>query len=232
VPLALFAALSAVTAARAQEAPPPAAPLRTAPLPGITVVGRATERVPADFLRFDVQLTAPQTGGNLDEVGKSVADTLRKNGIPDAVWLLPITGYIGSSTPGSVVGSVAKPTREGVEALARRIAQALPDSMPAGVRSVQILASLVVENCRPLEARAQQDVVADARQRAQEIATAAGLTLGAITSVSEAQASPLSACHSKSDPIMPGARDLTAVGPLDVTIGVTATVTFSVRPSP
>ncbi len=62
--------------------------------PNIVVVGRGTEACPTQYLRFEVQLTGREVGANLDDVGQATSDDARDNGIPDAVWLLPVTGFM------------------------------------------------------------------------------------------------------------------------------------------
>ena len=101
------------------------------------------------------------------------------------------------------------------------------------MRNVAINAAAGIDDCRAVEARAQRDAIEDARERAKQIAAAAGLTLGAITNVSEAQNFPSPGCRSRSDPVEANnlPRDVTLSGPLQVPVTVFATVTFAVRPS-
>jgi uncharacterized protein YggE len=222
---AICALLLGVVPAGAQvrSAPPGSA---VASVYAITVVGRGSVRVPADRMRVAIRLfgrsTATGTVANVDDAGKTIAEALRAHGMPDAAWVLPLSGMFGqgSGVP-QIVGTVDKPTRERVETIMRDTLKALPDALAAVVQGAQILPLLFVEDCASAEARAQKAALADAQRRAEMIARAAGVRLGAVIAVNEPGFVP--ACLSPNDFGVPGYNQL------DVSIVVSATVSYAIR---
>jgi len=202
----------------------------------ITVVGRGTIRVPADRMRVVVRIFgrsgATGTVGSLDDAGKTIAEALRAHGMPDAAWVLPLSGMLGQGGGGpQIVGTIEKPTRERVETIMRETVKALPDALASVIQSAQIQSSLFLNDCSDAEARAQKAAVADAHRRAEMIARAAGVRLGSVLAINE-QSSVTGACLSPSDfgalGYNPQGNYFDPYGPLDVSIGVGATVSYAI----
>jgi hypothetical protein len=218
----------------------------------IVVTGRGVVRIPADRMRIDIRFfnrgivpvrqagaasgatPAPIiTAADFDAAGKTIADVLRMHGVPDARWMLPVLGALSpqGASP-SIVGTIAKPTRERVEAIMRDALVAMPDSLAWMATNVQIQTTLGVDDCGPAEARAQQAAIADARVRAASIAQAAGVRLGSIVAVNELGSS-LGGCRTKPDDLgilSAGGFNAGQAEPvLDVPIIVSATVTFAIH---
>lgn len=201
-----------------------------APPETITVAGRGVVRVPADLLRVRVQLFSRASSANLDQAGQTVVAVMRAHGVPDAAWVLPMSGYLGPQNNAGpiIVGSLAKPTRERAEAIVRDVLKALPDSLATVIANAQVQTALWVTDCTPAEGRAQQAALDDARRRAQMVAHAAGVRLGAVVGVTELGA-PATQCGPPPEMsgVMFGQND--TYGPLDVPIAVNATVSFAIR---
>jgi len=198
----------------------------------ITVAGRATILVPPDRLRVLVRLSPRNvTGEQLEALAASVADAMHAGGIADAKAVLPIAGYLGSNATIAIVGSVAKPTRESVEAILRATLKAVPDATATALgTNYQVQSSYSVSDCSDAEARAQQAAIADARARAERVATAAGLHLGPIISVNEGSAGPAAGCFTDPDTAYGAAfGNQDPYGAIAIPVNVFATVVFGTR---
>jgi len=210
-------------------------------MPGITVMGRGVVRVPPDRMRIVVHFfqarvssapSAPSTPSltmPVDDVGRLVAQTMRANGVPDAQWQYALVGnFTPATTSGFIEGTIAKPTRESVEAIARKIFASLPESLSTSGQNAQIQISLQLDDCAAAEARAQQAAMADAHARAAATAHAFGVRLGPIFAVNESQTFPSPACDTQSENAGVTFNGGTS-GTLSVPITVTATVTYALR---
>ncbi|MBV9646135.1 MAG: SIMPL domain-containing protein [Candidatus Eremiobacteraeota bacterium] len=194
----------------------------------IVVVGQGTVHAPADEMQIEVRLVPRPGSTNVDEVGRSIADIMRRNGIPDAQWRLPMIGFLSPASQGAIVGSIRKPTRETLEAMARRIVQAVPDSITSSVQNVNVTTALRLDDCRGWEARAEEAAIADARRRAERLASATRLSLGNVMGASATQVfTP--GCGNAA--IRAGGPEgpFGAYGPLDVDVNESVTVTFATR---
>jgi uncharacterized protein YggE len=216
----------AATAANAQTA-------SAGPTPGqITVSGRGVVRVHADVLHFDATLVPANlrqpTSSDVDGAAEAVAKALRDAGVSDAS-----TGFSGNvvNGPRLVSGSLRKPTREAVDALVKR-GNSAAAPFP-GVTLQNIAFNLSVDDCGGPESRAQDAALGDARARAERVARAAGLRLGPIVAVNEANAfgpAGLTNCATKPDS-SPQPQQRFDVDPSgDVFVSATATVTFAILP--
>jgi uncharacterized protein YggE len=202
-------------------------------LSAITVTGRGTVHVPADRMRVVVHLfwkkEAMTQNVDVDALGKTVADVMRAHGVPDAAWVLPLNGMLGSpNAPPSIVGTVVKPTRPAAEAIVREIIKAMPDSVTSAVANVQVQTSLFIDDCFAAENGAEKAAFEDARKHAKALARAAGVKLGAVIAVTENGILP-SACLPMADSNMNFNGSNDALGPVDVQIGVATTVSFAIR---
>jgi uncharacterized protein YggE len=230
VPLTLLALMPASAQLVPQRLSPAAG--GTPEVNTITVVGRATVRTPADRLRFALSIYGRGASTTLDDAGKAIAAILREHGVADAAWVLPTSGGVSlQNANGSVVGTLAKPTREKAEAIIRGTFQSLPPSIVAFAQGAQLSTSLMVDDCSAAEARAQEAVIADARQRATMVARAAQLGLGKVVAVYEPLAQT-PGCPTKPDNMLPSVQfsgNQQAPDNFDVVFSLTATVSFAIR---
>jgi uncharacterized protein YggE len=197
--------------------------------PGIIVPGRATVHVAPDAMHVQIRFFARANATGINDAGQTVATTMRANGIPDARWVLPLTGSLSSNTQGAVIGTIRKPTREGVEALLRRIVSALPASLDSVVSNFQISSTLTADDCSSAEARAQSAAMADAKARAGRVAAASGLRLGRIVNVYEGAYYPSPGCNGGDTATNAFRPQEDQFGPLDIPLTVSAVVTFALR---
>jgi len=231
--VALAAALLAFCAlvpASAQVAPPP--------LNSITVLGRGIVRIPADRMRVVVHITGRSNASgasmNIDDAGKTIAEALRAHGMPDAAWVLPLSGFLGpGGNAPQIVGTIEKPTRARAEAIMRDTLTALPDALAAVVQSAQVQSTLFATDCSVAEARAQKLALADARRRAAAAARAAGVRLGNVLIVNENSFPPAS-CNAPTDYGMTGYNSQQGIsfdpyGAPEIAILVAATVSYRIR---
>jgi uncharacterized protein YggE len=195
----------------------------------VTVSGRGSVHVPADRLRFVIHIFSRNQGVELDNAGKTIAETLRAHGVPNATWILPLSGSYGNGNAPVIVGTILKPTREGAETIVRETLKALPDSLSTVVQNPQVQTALFVDDCSSAQDRARQAALMDARRRAESIARAADIHLGPVVGVTET-ALPTTACLPEADVNSFGQGNVQdAFGPLDVQIAVTETVSFAIR---
>jgi uncharacterized protein YggE len=207
--------------------------------PGLTVLGRASIAVPADRMNVVVRLNPRNvTNAALDELAKSVADTMRGAGIADAHEALPLLGTLGPNSQVAVLGTIAHPTRTSVESILRGVMATIPDATATAVgNNYGVTTSLAIDDCDGALARAQAAAFEDARARAARAATAAGVHLGAILAINESNAFTDTACRTNAveangivvnvGPYGGGAND--PYGSLNVTISASATVTYALR---
>jgi uncharacterized protein YggE len=202
---------------------------------GITVVGRAVVEVPPDrarvVLRFFPRAGAPAAASAIsyDEAARDLVDAMKKAGVPEARFSLPIGAMSGPSVEPAVVATVNKPTRDLLEKLARDTVANLPESIAPAFQNFNLTTTLLLDDCTEPETRAQAAAMADARDRAARAAAAAGVTLGPILSISEAPAFNLQPCRDAEYPLNQGAAAVDPFGPLEIPVSVNATVTFAIR---
>ena len=210
-----------------------------APNQGITVSGHATASATPDRARVTVQVFgsvggAPVPGSvPLDDAANALIDALKANGVADAREVLPLANVNTRSVVPAVVGSVAKPTRERLEEIARNVVKAMPDKFAPAFANAQVQVALFVDDCSADEARAERDAFADAKARAARLASAAGVKLGPVVAISAAQSSLPTGCTAKADALDNGSvfvngNGLNAYGPLVVPITVYETATFAI----
>ena len=209
--------------------------LRGAAAPnGITVTGRGTVAAVPDRARITVQISGGVTAtGNatLDDAVKALIDAMHDNGIADAHEAIPI-GTLGTrNVVIAVVGTVAKPTRDKLETMARNVVKAIPDRYTTAFANTQIQTALVIDDCDPVEARAERAAYADAKARASRVASAAGVRLGNVVAIGDNQTILPPSCTTKPDATeanQGGFPYYVGYGPVVVPIGVTETVQFAI----
>jgi uncharacterized protein YggE len=216
------------------------------PAPGeITVWGRGSVTAPADTVRVSVQLFTGGGGSagpalSFDDAANALRDALKSSGVADAHIVLPIGSLNARSIVPSIVGTVAKPTRERLEAIARDTVKAIPDRFAPLFANAQIQVALLVDDCGPEEARAERAAFEDAKKRAERIAADAGLRLGPVAGINASQAFLPPGCNAKAgDGSAAGSQNGYALGmqsgnvsgpygPLELVVSVNETVSFSI----
>jgi uncharacterized protein YggE len=202
-----------------------------APPQGITVTARGVVAVPADSLRFQVMLHT-LNGASLDDAGKTVAQTLRQNGVPDALWSIPLDGVLTPTSNPAVTGSIQKPTRDKLEGILRATAAALPASLAASLspQGSSVSWTLKVDDCDPAYGRAAASALVQAHHIAERLARDAGVTLGRLSAISRTELSS-GGCGTKPDDEPTGNqfRRGDAYGNQDVFVSVGLTVTYTIR---
>jgi uncharacterized protein len=228
-PAALVTAAILVPAASFAQPAAPVSP--SGPVPGITVVGRATVSVPPDRMRVTVRLFPRNvTGQQLEAMADEVATAMRSGGIADAKTALPLSGYLGANSTIAIVGTIVKPTRGSLETTVRSALAAVPDATATALANAyQVTTTYAVDDCSAAETRAQTAAIDDARARAGRVAVAAGLRLGSIVSVNETSTYAQPACNPDFDEPSAGPGNTDPYGPVVVPIAVNAIVTFAVR---
>lgn len=222
--------LGALSGLGAASVRPVAAQLAASPAPGITVNGSGVARVAPDRMHVEIFLN-PGRGVSesaLDTVGERVAATLRLHGLPDAAWILPLTGTIGQGTEPVIVGTIAKPTRPKLEALVRDNALVFPEPIPE-IQNFRIQSSLAADDCSAAERRAQRLALDDARARADALARDAGLALGQVTAIFQFVGNNAGCASSQSGGRINYYTGDSAYGPLEIPVSVSLNVTFAVR---
>jgi hypothetical protein len=202
---------------------------------GITEQGRGVVSLPADRLRLSIRSfgNLPRTpgaspaGGTLDDVDKTVVDTMRANGIPDARVETPVLGNI--ATNDQFVGTIEKPTHDSVSAIESRILAKLPSAMLPLLRNVTVSGTLEVDDCSAALDRARIAAFADAHKRAEALASAAGMHLGGLIGANETDQT--GGCPSQ-NAVYPfyGNGGNESLEKTTVDIGVTLSATFALRP--
>ncbi len=230
----VFALLTASSAAVAQTTPFVGRPGAFAS--GITVIGRGTAAAAPDRARISVQIYGNQGVANagtlpLAEAADALVDALRASGVADVREVLPIGNLSTRSVAPAIVGTIAKPTRERLEAIARDVVKSLPDRLAPAYGNVQLQVSLLVDNCAIDEERAERAAFADARSRAARLAAGAGLRLGAVEAIADTQSFIPVGCSSRPDALdspSNGPPTIGLYGPLVLPITVNETVTFAI----
>jgi hypothetical protein len=143
--------------------------------PGITVQGRGTVRFPVT----DVQLIA-YARGNGDEA--SVLSAMRAAGVENPV-IGPAGPQLSNNTPTVLRGTVHNVSHAKLDAL-RRAAAAYAAAHP-GMTVDSVAFSVANGVCAPHEDAARGAAIAEARRRAQSVASLSGVTLQTVTGVYE-----------------------------------------------
>lgn len=236
--LILIFALLTLSSAAAQN-PPGAGRLGT-PNGGITILGRGTAAATPDRAHVSIQVfgnPGPQSASpvSLEDAANALRSALQANGVQDAREVVPIGNLSTRNLAPVVVGTVAKPTRERLEAIARNVVKALPDRLAPALANTQIQVALLVDDCSPDEARAERAAFADARSRAGRIAATAGLRLGGVEAIVATQTFLPTGCETKPDTIDGPATGPppfpSLYGPLALPITVNETITFAIAGS-
>lgn len=170
----------------------------------ITVIGTGSTTVEPDeaVVFASVSITRDTVAAARDEAARlmsDVIDAVRANGIPDAdlqsamLSLQPVYEYDdGVGTPGGarLVGyRVDHGLRVTVRSL-DALAAVIDDAMAAGATGLDGIRFSVADPSAA-EAEARRLAVSDARSRAGALADAAGVSLGRVIAIGEAQANPV-----------------------------------------
>lgn len=197
----LIAATTLAADAQAMPAIPPPfssqpnAP-STAPSGGLSEQGRGIVPVAADRLRLTVHIfnvgpvpTPPAFAmTNPPPVHpkatlEDVVAAMRANGIPDARIVSPVFGGFGNGD--QITGTILKPTQANVTDIERRVLAALPSTAFAAQRNVNVNGTLEADDCANALRRARELAFADARKRAESLASIAGVRLAGLVAASE-----------------------------------------------
>ncbi len=177
--------------ASAQPVPMTSAPL-PAPSPGmyvrqtstilpllqITVQGRSVLRVPADGVRVEAFVNGISDAADED----TIVARLRAGGLESPQILTP--SYFGNQNSPTIVRALLRrPTPQRIDALAKLAASILAERPGLKLQNGNLVPFL--DDCNGAESKLRRAAIDDARRRALEIAQAASVTLGQITSVNE-----------------------------------------------
>jgi hypothetical protein len=236
--IGLAGGLLAAVIARPAIGPSPAlAADPTTPEHTISVSGTGSVLVSPDLadLRIGVSITRPtveEARATAATAMNGVLGALRKLGIADAdlrtsmVSLQPVYDYSRDGSAPRITGynlsNMVVATIRNLD----RLSDAIDDSMAAGATTMDGITFRVADPAAA-EARARRDAVAQARTRAQTLASAAGVSLGDVASISESSSGgsypPVyydgAAAKELSTPIQPGTNEVT----------VSASVVYTIR---
>ena len=172
-----------VGSAAAQSLPPsvPRLPLTAQGQDGITVSARGSMSVPAT--RADVQASiASRTFAITKETLAPVEDALVQAGVDRASIVEPITLAAGPSNFVTITGTVEHPTRDmlvkGLQIMGRSFGTSPTLNLTNGY------ATLLRANCQSDVERARAQAIANARLRAQRVASQLGVKLGRLLAMS------------------------------------------------
>jgi len=200
-------------AAGAQTGVPVRPPPANAGAGGIAVLGQGSVRFAVRTLRF-----MAYARGNVEE--SSVLAAMRAAGIDDPS-LGPAGPQFGPNQPVVARGTVRDLTRPKLE----RLGQAAADYIRAhpGTALDNVNFSAPLDQCPPHEQEARARAIADARRKAEAIASLTGIVLGAVASVNEQ-----GGCPADQDGFSPALQlDLTT---FTAAVVVNEYVTFTVLP--
>jgi uncharacterized protein YggE len=196
---------------------------------GITVTGRGTVRVHADELHFSATIFSnagrgPAVPADIDGAAEAIAKALRDGGVADAnAGFAAATNLTG---PRAITGSLHHPTRDAIDALLKRGNAAAAPFPSVTLQNLNL--NFLVDDCSEPEQRAQNAAIADAHARAERIAHAAGVRLGAPSNINEINANEPCVTRPDNQAAMgygPSNNDASTLG--DVFINVTAVVTYA-----
>jgi uncharacterized protein YggE len=150
------------------------------PVPGITVTGRATLLAHADVLYvFESLTSAPNGPSDIDGASAAVVAALQSAGAISASTGDVIDGH--GLQGRSITATVREPTPAGLTKVSQAIAEAL-QRFPGTVQQ-SFMPVLGLTHCEEVEGRLHAIAIADSRARAQRLANAAGVNLGAPTAI-------------------------------------------------
>jgi uncharacterized protein len=170
----------------------------------ITVIGTGSVTVVADeadiFLSVSVRReTVTEARDEAAALMSAVLDAVRRQGVADediqtvTLSLSPVYDYDDDYDFRGGYAVIGYQVDNGVRVRVRdldRIATLVDDAMGAGATGLDGI-SFVVSDPSAAEAQARADAVADARRRAEALATAAGVELGKVMAIGETQTSPV-----------------------------------------
>ena len=144
----------------------------------IVVQGHATLRVPADGVRIEAYVNGLADGADRD----AILARLRGGGLETPQILSPTS--IGFNNPASVVRALLRhPTSARLEALGRLTVAILAEHPTLKLQNANF--TPFIDDCQSYESKLRHQSIDDARRRAADIAQAAFVTLGSVTSVNE-----------------------------------------------
>jgi uncharacterized protein YggE len=193
-PLGALVLLAALAGTAAAQSPVPAAP-RT-----ITMSGTGTVKGPPDMADISAGVTteaptaAAALAANTAAMNKVFA-ALEKQGIARRniqTSNFSVSPNYGSRTPNEPPRLLGYRVSNQVHVIlddVTKVGAALDALVSAGANQMNGL-NFAIKEPAPLLAKARAEAVADARLRAQQYAAAAGVTLGAVQSISEGGAEP------------------------------------------
>jgi uncharacterized protein YggE len=199
----------------------------------ITVVGRGQVGVPPDRVRVILRFFPRNGPGGTsapayDEAARDLVDAIKRAGAADARVSIPLEASSGPNVQPAVVAMVRKPTRDTIEKMARDTIANLPASVAPAFANYQLTTTLLLDDCSEPETRAQNAALADAHARAERVAAAAGVKLGAVVAVNEGASFGVDPCRAATQfsPVQNGLVD--PYGPLEVPVSVSAIVTYAI----
>ncbi len=182
---------------------------------GITVQGHGTSRIAVKTLQFFAM-----TRGNAEE--GPVLAAMRAAGIVDPS-VGPAGSSISSNQPAMLRGTIPGATHEKLDRIAKAAADYLHQHPGASIDNVNFVPR--IDDCDAVEQTARTAAFADARRRAQAIASLAGLSIDGVEAVNETGGCPV---VSDAQPF--GQNVPFDLGTLSATISVFDTITFSTTP--
>lgn len=205
----------------------------------ITVIGTGSVTVVPDeadvYLSVSVRReTVTEARDEAASLMSAVLEAVRAQGVTDAdiqtvtLSLSPVYDYDNDFDSRGGYAVVGYQIDSGVRVRVRdldRIATLVDDAMGAGATGLDGI-SFVVSDPSAAEAEARADAVADARGRAEALATAAGVELGDVMAIGEAQSSPAwPYAYGRSAADMGG----TSIEPGTSEVSVSVQVVFGIR---
>lgn len=188
------ACASTVTVRQAAAVKAVLPPVTTPNGPTVTVIGTGSAAGTPDqaSMSFGVEVNASSAADALSgeaSAARSLISAIKRAGIADAdiqtewVSLYPDSQHGGYTASSSVSAKIRQLGRAG-SIIDAAVAAAGNDVRLSGI-------SLSIADTSSLMAAARKQAVADAQSKAEQYATAAGMKLGGIVSISEAGSSPL-----------------------------------------
>lgn len=191
IALTLIGVLAAAPAdaQTALPTPAPGLPVRTmntytvrstiaTPFMQIVVQGHATLRVPAEGVRIDAYVSGVADGADRE----AVLTRLRGGGLETPQILSP-SNFGLNNQPSIVRALLRRPTQQRLEALGRLTAAILAEHPNLKLQNANL--TPFIDDCQSYESKLRHQAIDDARRRAADIAQAASVTLGSVTSVNE-----------------------------------------------
>jgi uncharacterized protein YggE len=228
----LVAAVLAATGKAGRVAAQDATPVAGASKSVVTVLGEGTVTVQPDIatVTIGVQVTKPTLPEAQSEATKQMTSVLnaiakagvKKEDIQTAYYSVNvIQNYDNTGTPTEITGyQVSNQVNVTVRDLTK-VGSLLEDVVAAGANSIYGI-TFGIADPSAAQSQARAAAVADAKKRAEELAKAAGLSLGRVVSISEGVAQPVPNVYSQGAGGKGGAVPVQS-GTLQVTIDVQVT---------